>query len=121
MSFRKVIVGTAMMSAVRVLRLIGQLVAVPILSRLLSPAEYGVVAIAMPFALFAMMIADAGIGMSLVRTPASDRTAWSPSSASRTLWDTADAPPATTTSPPVSPPVLANTATMTASATPFTP
>ena len=31
----------------------------------------------MPFILFAMMLADAGIGMSLVRTPASDREEWS--------------------------------------------
>ena len=69
--------GTAMLSLVRILRLIAQFVAIPILSRLLSPAEYGLVAIAMPFALFAMMLADAGIGMSLVRTPASERVVWS--------------------------------------------
>lgn len=31
----------------------------------------------MPFVLFAMMIADAGVGMSLVRTPATDREEWS--------------------------------------------
>jgi len=31
----------------------------------------------MPFILFAMMLADAGIGMSLVRTPASEREEWS--------------------------------------------
>ncbi len=66
-----------MMSSVRVLRLVSQFVAIPILARLLSPEEYGLVAIAMPFALFAMMVADAGIGMSLVRTPASERVAWS--------------------------------------------
>lgn len=68
-----------MMSSVRVLRLLAQFIAIPILSRLLTPAEYGVVAIAMPFALFAMMVADAGIGMSLVRTPATDKAAWSSS------------------------------------------
>ena len=79
MSFKSILFGTAMMSSVRVLRLMAQFVAIPILSRLLTPAEYGLVAIAMPFALFAMMIADAGIGMSLVRTPANDRLAWSSS------------------------------------------
>lgn len=77
MSFRNVLLGTAMLSMVRILRLIAQFVVIPILSRILSPAEYGLVAIAMPFALFAMMLADAGIGMSLVHTPQSERKVWS--------------------------------------------
>lgn len=77
MSFKKIAWGTAMISSVRLLRLVSQFVAIPILARLLSPEEYGLVAIAMPFALFAMMIADAGIGISLVRTPASERRVWS--------------------------------------------
>ncbi len=68
-----------MMSSVRVFRLLGQFVAVPILSRLLAPADYGLMAIAMPFALFAMVLADAGIGMSLVRTPLNERKEWSTS------------------------------------------
>jgi PST family polysaccharide transporter len=69
--------GTAAMSTTSTLRLLAQFFAVPILSRLLSPEEYGLVGVAMPFVLFAMMIADAGIGMSLVRTPASERRVWS--------------------------------------------
>lgn len=62
---------------VNVVRLLAQFLAIPILSRILSPSDYGVVAMAMPFVLFAMMIADAGIGMSLVRTPKSDHRSWS--------------------------------------------
>ncbi|MFZ4542146.1 MAG: lipopolysaccharide biosynthesis protein [Rickettsiales bacterium] len=77
MSVKKILFGTALLSAVRVFRLLSQFVAIPILSRLLSPAEYGLVALAMPFAVFAMLLADAGIGMSLVRTPASERRQWS--------------------------------------------
>jgi PST family polysaccharide transporter len=65
------------MSSVNVLRILAQFIAVPILSRLLSPTDYGLVGIAMPFVLFAMMIADAGLGMSLVRTPAQHRAEWS--------------------------------------------
>jgi len=65
------------MSSTNILRLLAQFVAIPILARLLSPSDYGVVAIAMPFVLFAMMLADAGIGMSLVRTPSSERVEWS--------------------------------------------
>lgn len=77
MTFRAIISGTAMISSVRMFRLATQFIAIPILARLLTPAEFGLVAIAMPFCLFAMMIADAGIGTSLVRTPLSDRRAWS--------------------------------------------
>lgn len=77
MSLKRIVFGTAIMSSVRVIRLLAQFVAIPILARLLNPEQYGIVAIAMPFALFAMTIADAGIGMSLVRTPLSERTQWS--------------------------------------------
>lgn len=77
MSVRKAIFDTMAVSFVSVARLLAQFLAIPILSRILSPAEYGVVAMAMPFILFAMMIADAGIGMSLVRTPCTERAAWS--------------------------------------------
>jgi O-antigen/teichoic acid export membrane protein len=76
-SLKRFIVNTSAMSSVNVLRLFAQLLAVPILSRLLSPADYGLVGMAMPFMLFAMVIADSGIGMSLVRCPAGDWKAWS--------------------------------------------
>lgn len=79
MSFKSILSGTAAMSAVRVVRLAAQFVAVPVLARLLTPEEYGLVALAMPFALFAMMLADAGMGMSLVRTPLAARAEWSSS------------------------------------------
>ncbi len=77
MSLKKTLFDTAAMSLSSVVRLLAQFLAIPILSRILSPEDYGVVAMAMPFVLFAMMIADAGIGMSLVRTPVSERQTWS--------------------------------------------
>ena len=52
---------------------------------------------------------------------ASVRTAWSPKIASSTFWPTADVPPATTTSPPVRPPVCAKTASITVRPAPLTP
>jgi O-antigen/teichoic acid export membrane protein len=76
-SLKTIVLGTAAMSSVNILRILAQVLVIPILSRLLSPSEYGLVGIAMPFALFAMMLADAGIGMSLIRTPASEREEWS--------------------------------------------
>ncbi|WP_158554696.1 lipopolysaccharide biosynthesis protein [Methylovirgula sp. 4M-Z18] len=60
-----------------VLRLFAQFFAVPILSRLLSPADYGLIGLASPFMFFAMMLADAGVGTSLVRHSADDHKAWS--------------------------------------------
>jgi PST family polysaccharide transporter len=77
MSLRKTLIHTATLSAVNVLRVLVQFFAIPILARFLAPADYGIVGIAMPFVLFAMMLADAGIGMSLVRTSANERVVWS--------------------------------------------
>ncbi len=65
------------MSSVNVVRVLAQALVIPILSRLLSPTDYGIVGMAMPLVLFVMMLADAGIGMSLVRTPATEREEWS--------------------------------------------
>ena len=79
MSLRKLVFGTAAMSSVNVLRLVAQFFALPILSRILSPKDYGLVAIAMPFVTFAMVLADSGVGMSLVRTSANERGIWSTS------------------------------------------
>ena len=64
------------MSSVNVLRLLVQMLSVPILARLLSPEDYGLAAMAMPVILFVMMIADAGLGISLVRTGKADEPAW---------------------------------------------
>lgn len=65
------------MSSVSVLRLLSQFLVIPILSRLLSPTDYGLMAIAMPFVLFTMVFADAGVGRSIIRTPASQKDEWS--------------------------------------------
>lgn len=80
MSLRRIVTGTAFVSSASVIRILAQFIALPILSRLLSSTDYGLVAIASPFIAFAMLITDAGLGMSLVRsTPLEDDTAWSTS------------------------------------------
>lgn len=76
MSLRRTFFDTMAMSLVSLMRLLAQFVAVPVLSRILSPEEYGLVAMAMPFILFSMMLADAGIGASLVRTPQDSKPVW---------------------------------------------
>lgn len=77
MSFRNIMAGTASLSLAKAMRLLAQFVAIPILARLLTPEDYGLVAIALPFVFFAMMLADAGIGMSLVRVSLVNRAIWS--------------------------------------------
>jgi PST family polysaccharide transporter len=77
--FRKIVVSTFVLSSVSVFRMLAQFIVVPILSRLLTPADYGVVALAMPFILFTMFLSDAGIGQSLVRTSGKEQEIWSTS------------------------------------------
>lgn len=59
------------------MRLVAQFLAVPLLARLISPHDYGVIGIAMPFVLFALLIADSGVGSSLVRSGHRDNEEWS--------------------------------------------
>ncbi len=44
-----------------------QIAVLPILARLLGPAAFGLVALAMPLILLANMVSDAGLGNALVR------------------------------------------------------
>ncbi len=77
MAFRKIAFSTAIMSSVTIFRMLAQLLVVPFLSRLLSPADYGLVAMAMPFVLFTMMFTDAGMGQSLLRNAPEKKEVWS--------------------------------------------
>lgn len=80
MSIRKIATGAALVSSATLFRVLLQFISIPILSRLLSPDDYGLIGIAMPFISFAMLITDAGIGMSLVRSsPLDQHEAWSTS------------------------------------------
>ena len=79
MSLRQVTLGSLAMSSVGILRLMTQLLVLPVLARYLTPEDYGIVAIAMPFVLFAMSFSDAGMSQSLIRTSSQDRTEWSTS------------------------------------------
>lgn len=79
MSLRQITIGSASMSLVSIIRMFAQFFMVPIMARFLSPADYGIVAIAMPFVLFAMMFSDAGISVSLVKTTSKNIREWSTS------------------------------------------
>lgn len=67
------------MSSVTLLRMTVQLLILPVLARYLSPSDYGIVAMAMPFVLFAMMFSDAGISSSLMRGEHHSEEEWSTS------------------------------------------
>jgi PST family polysaccharide transporter len=64
---RRVVFGTLALTVVNVLKLGMQIGVLPILARLLGPAAFGLVALAMPLILLANMISDAGLGNALVR------------------------------------------------------
>lgn len=76
MSIRRIAQGTALIGCINVVRVFVQFFSIPVLARLLTPADYGLAAMAMPVVLLLMMIADAGLGNSLVRTGAADGPAW---------------------------------------------
>ena len=67
MSERRAFLGTLAMGAAQVVKLGLQFAVLPVLARILGPSSYGLVALAMPFILFANMITDAGLGNALVR------------------------------------------------------
>lgn len=60
-------IGALALSASSALRLGLQLAILPILARLVGPSEYGLVAMAMPFILFANVLSDGGMSLALGR------------------------------------------------------
>lgn len=76
MSIRRIVQGTALIGCINVVRLFVQFFSIPVLARLLTPGDYGLAAMAMPVILFLMMLADCGLGSSLVRTLKTDEPAW---------------------------------------------
>jgi O-antigen/teichoic acid export membrane protein len=76
MSVKQIAKGTALIVLMNVVRILVQLFSVPVIARFLTPVDYGLAAMAMPVIFFVMMIADAGLGASLIRTGKSDQPAW---------------------------------------------
>ena len=65
------------LSAARAAAMASQLLVLPILARYLSPTEFGIVALAMSVAVITNMLSDAGMGLSLIRTPLNRALEWS--------------------------------------------
>lgn len=77
MALSRIAFGAATLSAARIFQLASSFVAIPFLARVLTPADFGLAALALSMVMFFTMIGDAGLGRSLVRIDASDTEAWS--------------------------------------------
>jgi O-antigen/teichoic acid export membrane protein len=54
-----------------------QLISVPLMARLVGPADYGLFSLAMPVVTFFLLLAEGGFGISLAREREEDRDVWS--------------------------------------------
>lgn len=77
MALGRIAFGVATLSAARIFQLASSFVAIPFLARMLTPSDFGLAALALSMVMFFSLIADAGMGRSLVRVDTSDRDAWS--------------------------------------------
>jgi PST family polysaccharide transporter len=64
---RKAAIGVLLLSGSNAFRLAVQFLLFPVLARLLSPADYGLIALAMPVVMFALTLGEGGMGPALVR------------------------------------------------------
>jgi O-antigen/teichoic acid export membrane protein len=74
---RKVAIGAMIAGVVNLLKVLIQLVLLPVLGRLLGPDEFGVYALALPVITFVILLADGGLGASLAREEESSTKVWS--------------------------------------------
>ena len=77
MALRTYAFGAAALSAARIFQLAASFVAVPVLTRIMPPSEFGLVALAMAVTALMLYLGDTGLGKSLVRTDVKDREVWS--------------------------------------------
>ena len=68
-SGRKTAIGVLLLSGSNAFRLTVQFLVFPVLARLLAPADYGLIALAMPIVLFAFTLSEGGMGPAAVRAP----------------------------------------------------
>lgn len=68
-SKRMIAFGAGALGAVSIIKMVLQIIALPLMARLLGPSEFGLYAIAIPVVAFVSMLADGGLGVSLTREP----------------------------------------------------
>jgi O-antigen/teichoic acid export membrane protein len=67
MDNRKALFGSTVMALASTLRVVVQITILPIIGRLLGPRAYGQIALVAPFIFFAMLLAESGLGICIVR------------------------------------------------------
>lgn len=77
MSNRGLAWGTAANLLVSVIKVAVQLISVPLMARLVGPADYGLFGLAMPAVTFFLLLAEGGFGISLAREAEEKRVVWS--------------------------------------------
>jgi O-antigen/teichoic acid export membrane protein len=76
-SGRKVAVGAIASSTVNIVRMVVQLLLLPVMARLLGPEQFGLYALALPTVSLVSLLADGGIGGTLAREEESHSLVWS--------------------------------------------
>jgi O-antigen/teichoic acid export membrane protein len=76
-ALKRIVFGAAALSGARMFQLASSFLTVPILTRILAPEDYGLVALALAIVSLTLYLGDAGLGRSLMRTSAGDEIAWS--------------------------------------------
>jgi PST family polysaccharide transporter len=66
---RRAVPGVLLLSGSNAFRLTVQFLLFPVLARLLNPADFGLIALAMPVVLFAFTLGEGGMGPAAVRAP----------------------------------------------------
>jgi O-antigen/teichoic acid export membrane protein len=74
---RKLALGAVAGGVVNILKVILQLLLLPVMAHLLGPEEFGVYALVLPTISFVTLLADGGLGATLAREPESSSLIWS--------------------------------------------
>jgi O-antigen/teichoic acid export membrane protein len=76
-SGRKIAIGAMASGVVNILKVVIQLVLLPVMARLLGPEEFGLYALALPTVSLVGLLADGGLGGTLAREQESSSLVWS--------------------------------------------
>jgi PST family polysaccharide transporter len=76
-SGRKIAIGAMASGAVNIIKVILQLLLLPVMARLLGPSEFGLYALALPTVSLVALLADGGLGGTLAREHESASLVWS--------------------------------------------
>ena len=74
---RKLALGALASGMVNLFKVVLQLLLLPLMARLLGPAEFGIYALVLPTISFVTLLADGGLGATLAREPESSSLIWS--------------------------------------------